>query len=217
MAAKQIKFMNIAKKISKLFFLFAFIFVTAARAADILPAEPAEKEILNKFVSWDKNLKTLKLDYEQFTVFEDVPISSSYGRIYKKGNNIRVDVLENGVIGQSALTDKKIIKILDGKGKNITSLSWSEWYNSQPNKVLFDFGNYGKLLKEYKVKELAKVETGYKMILVPAHGQQYELEFTLAAEDYFPSAISISSEGVRTQTVLKNISKNIELEESIFK
>ncbi|MDR0646445.1 MAG: hypothetical protein LBG46_05760 [Elusimicrobiota bacterium] len=205
-------------KICNIFISFVFVFTYVLYAAESSLPASKQSEILNNLAAWDKNLKTLRLDYEQSTAFEDTLISSSLGRIYKKDNNIRVDILENGIIGQSALTDKKTIQILDGKGKNITTLSWREWYDAQPNKVLFDFGNYGKLLKTHKVKELIKTEAGYKITLVPAQEEpQYELEFILDVADYFPLEISISSEGVKTRTALKNTVKNTELKSKIFK
>lgn len=189
--------------------------VTAAQqnAAD-------QAAVLNSFVAWDKNLKTLKTDYDQITTFEGTEISSSQGRIYKKDNNIRLDSLENGKVTQSAITNKNVIKIIDADGSLITSLTWAEWQAAQPNKALFDFGNYAKILKSHKLKIFEKEKDSYKIIFdsIPPSGEDgYELEFVLDGKDFFPREISISSQGIKTRTVLKDTNKNVELKESVFK
>lgn len=180
------------------------------------PDASLQKTVLENFIAWDTNLKTLSLDYTQYTTFEGMDISSSEGRIYKKGNNIRLDTLANGKVSQTALTDKKTIRILDDKGKLITALSWQEWQNSQANKALFDFGNYAALLSTHRAREFTRIKDGYKIVFVPLEGAVYELEFLLGP-DYFPTEISISSDGVNTRTILSNISKNTDLKESLFK
>ncbi len=192
----------------------------AAQSAAKKKAAPAkaavtQEEITTAFAAWDKKLKTLKVDYEQMTSFEGTEISSSTGRLYKAGNNIRLDNLSEGKVVQSALTDKNIINITDEKGKNIMALSWEEWQAQQPNKALFDFGNYSAVLKSHIVKEAVKTTDGYSLILNSA-ADGYTLSFLLGA-DFFPTEITVSNEGVSTKTVLKNAAKNIKLEESVFK
>ena len=192
----------------------------AEKAVSSASDDENQKTVLAKFTAWDKNLKSLKTDFEQTTSFEETEISSSQGRLYKLGNNIRLDTLQKGKVTQSALTDKKIIKILDEKGKMITELGWQEWQSAQANKALFDFGNYKEVLKTHKVKEFGKTEGGYKLVLTPVAmpaGESYLLEFVLNAKDYFPMQISVSSGGTKTQTVLNDIRKNIKLDERIFK
>ena len=190
-------------------------------AAEVKPQVSAEqKTVLDNFVAWDGKLKTVSLSFEQTTSFEGTEISSSSGRLYKQGNNIRLDTLQKGKVTQSALTDKKIIRILDEKGKMITDLGWQEWQAAQANKALFDFGNYKEVLKTHKVKEFGETEGGYKLVLTPAAapaGESYLLEFVLNAKDYFPMQISVSNGGTKTQTVLNDIRKNIKLDERIFK
>lgn len=189
-------------------------------AAKASAAADEQKIILEKFAAWDGNLKTLSLSFEQATSFEGTEISASSGRLYKKDNNIRLDTLQKGKVTQSAVTDKKIIKILDEKGKLITQLSWQEWQAAQANKALFDFGNYKEVLKTHKVKEFGKTEGGYKLVLTPAAspaGESYLLEFLLNDKDYFPMQIAVSNGGTKTQTVLNDIRKNIKLDERIFK
>ena len=189
-----------------------------AAAPAAAPAAVRE-EVISRFISWDKKLKTLKTDFEQETSFEGVPISQSEGRIYKVDNLIRLDSLENGKVMQSAITDKSVIKIVDAKGKFITALSWQEWQASQPNQALFDFGNYSALLKTHTVKEFAVLPNGYKLVLqqnIKNPQEGYELDFILDKEA-FPSELSITSQGVKTRTVLKDISKNTVIEEGVFK
>lgn len=183
-------------------------------------AAEEQKTVLENFAAWDGKLKTLSLSFEQLTSFEGTEISASSGRLYKKDNNIRLDTLQKGKVTQSAVTDKKIINILDEKGKLITQLSWQEWQAAQANKALFDFGNYKEVLKTHKVKEFGKTEGGYKLVLTPAAapaGESYLLEFLLNAKDYFPMQIAVSNGGTKTQTVLNDIRKNIKLDERIFK
>lgn len=170
-------------------------------------------------VAWDAKLKTLKADFEQATDFEGTPISSSEGKIYKQDNNIRLDTFENGALAQSAVTDKKTIKIKDGQGDLITSLAWNEWSEGQTNKALFDFGNYGKVVKEHKVKSFNCAGKSYDLVLTPLKDgpESYELSFKLNPEDFFIEEISLQNQGVRTKTTLKNVKKNIKFKESLFK
>ncbi len=192
----------------------------APAAIQAQPKNVLQQQVIAKFTAWDKNLKSLKTDYEQVTSFEGTEISSSQGRLYKSGNNIRIETLQNGKITQSAVTDKKIITVYDDKGEIVTSLTWQEWQASQPNKALFDFGNYTAVLKEHKIKEFANTRDGYKLVLTPAQTdgkESYLLEFLLSAKDCFPVRISLSNEGIKTQTVLKNINKNVKLQERLFK
>jgi len=178
----------------------------------------SQKEVLQNFAAWDHKLESLKIDFSQTTGFEGTEISSSRGRLYKSGNKIRLDTLENGKVVQSAVTDKKIIRVFDGKGKAVTSLSWQEWLEGQPNKALFDFGNYEKVLKTHKVKSFESTAKGYKVTFEPADASDggYLLEFALS-KDCFPSAISVSNQGVKTETVLKDINKNVKLDKGLFK
>jgi outer membrane lipoprotein-sorting protein len=218
-----------------IFFLTAF-FVAApsgplyALKADIIldgdAMDEAEAKLQNtvvkNFIAWDKKLKTLALTFNQKTTFEGVDISSSQGKLYKKGQNIRLDNLEDGKIVQSALTDKKIIRVLDEKGQLITTLAWQDWQAAQPNKALFDFGNYSELIKSHKVVKFVKLKNNnYELILepktAPVDGETYQIDFILDGGDYFPKEISLTSQGIKTNTILTQISKNTEVKESLFK
>lgn len=176
-------------------------------------------QALDGLISWDKKLKTLQADFTQTTDFEGTPISSSEGRIYKQDNNIRLDTFEEGLLAQSAVTDKKRIKIKDGQGVLITTMAWDDWQEGQTNKALFDFGNYGKVVKEHKLKSFACDGQFYKLVLVPLKEgpESYELSFKLNTEDFFIEEISLENQGVRTKTTLKNVKKNIKFKESILK
>lgn len=176
-------------------------------------------QALAGLIAWDAKLKTLKSDFTQATTFEGTPISSSEGKIYKMGQNIRLDTFESGTLAQSALTDKKTIKIKDGQGELITTMSWADWEAGQSNKALFDFGNYGEVVKGHKIKDFSAEENGLTLILTPENAQAggYELSFNLDPKDFFVKEISLENEGVKTTTVLKGTQKNIKLEESIFK
>lgn len=156
--------------------------------------------------------------FEQKTTFEGMDISSSNGRIYKKGNAVRLDTFgPDGKITQSAITDKKTIRILDEKGQKITAIPWKEWQDSQANKALFDFGNYAALLQTHKITGFEKIKDGYKIALTPAEGSIYRLEFLLGSKDYFPYEVSVSSDGVDTRARLTGVEKNTNLKESLFK
>lgn len=176
-----------------------------------------QKQVFAELLGWDAKLQSLSADYEQKTVFEGMEISASSGRIYKKGGKIRLDTLAGGAVTQSAVTDKKIIKILDGAGKLVTSLPWADWQAGQANKALFDFGNYAAVLDEHSLKEFSEIDGGYLIILTPNEGPKYDLAFVLDAKDCFPKEVAITSEGVTTTTALKNINKNPKLKENLFK
>lgn len=177
------------------------------------------KQALEGLVAWDEKLKTLQASFTQSTDFEGTPISSSEGKIYKQGQNIRLDTFENGALSQSALTDKKIIKIKDEQGRIITTMPWADWEAGQTNKALFDFGNYGEVVKNHKIKDFSELRDGLVLTLIPTDEQAggYELSFKLDPKDFFVKEISLENEGVKTTTVLKETKKNIKLKESIFK
>ncbi len=188
-----------------------------------------QKQVIAGFIAWDKKLKTLSADFKQETFFETTAITSSQGKIYKNGKNLRLDTFENDKLLQSAFTDKKTIDIKDGSGALITTLPWEEWYNNQPNKALFDFGNYAQIIKQHQVDTFKEKNDGYAISLSPkqitfAEGTslemqdiiqpKYELSFLLDKKDFFPKIISLSEEGVETKTTLNNVKKNIKFTES---
>ncbi len=179
----------------------------------------SQKQVLDGLISWDKKLKTLQASFEQATTFEDMPISSSEGIIYKQGQNIRLDTFESGALVQSATTDKQIIKIKDAQGELITSLPWEEWRQGQTNQALFDFGNYEKVIKEHSVKDFVFDGETYGVTFLPLDKSQegYELTLKIDPKDFFIKEIILQSEGVQTKTTLKEVRKNIKFKESIIK
>ncbi len=195
------------------------LFCISPFAAAAPTAKDAREQTLKDFISWDKNLKTAQFSFTQTTDFEGVPISSSQGRLYKDGQKIRLDTLENGKIVQSAFTDKKTIKIFDDENRFVMQMSWEDWGKTQVNRALFDFGNYENLLKTHKVKSFEEKKDYYDVVLEPEVKKDgsYELEFLLDKKDKFPMEIIISSEGARTRTELKDVKKNMKADEDALK
>lgn len=214
-----------------LFSVLLFVCIPLAASAPKEEQTPAnkprltQKQVLAGFVAWDKKLKTLSSDFKQETFFETTTISSSQGKIYKNGKNLRLDTFEDDKLLQSAFTDKKIIRIEDGSGALITTLPWEEWYQNQPNKALFDFGNYAQIIRQHQVDIFKEEKNGYYISLspkqIPAGDEipdiiqpRYNLSFLLDKDDFFPKEISLSEEGVETKTTLDNVNKNIKFTES---
>lgn len=164
-------------------------------------------ETLMQVKAWDKKLQFLKTHFEQTAQYDGVPVSKSQGVLYydKDKNLLRLDTTdENGKIEQSAITDKKQILILDGQGHEITTLSWAEWQQGQPNQALFDFGNYTALLTRHN----AVLKEPYLLELTPKEGEKYTLYLTLSKDDYFPQKIKIVSDLMETEAVLTQTQKN---------
>ena len=176
-----------------------------------------QKEVVQKFISWDKNLKTLDTFYTQETSFEGTLISKSEGHLLKMGPTLRLETLEENKLTQYALTDKKVINIFDAKSNLIMQMSWENWQQTQQNKSLFDFGNYEKILENHNVLSFEILEQGYSLTLTPKEGPTYNLTFLLDKKTFFPKEIDLLSEGVNSKTVLQNTKINTTLKEEIFK
>ena len=174
--------------------------------------QPAPKtlypnEILTQVKAWDKKLQFLTTHFEQTAQYDGVPVSKSQGVLYydKDKNLLRLDTTDtDGKTEQSAITDKKQILILDGQGHEITTLSWDEWQQGQPNQALFDFGNYTALLARHN----AVLKEPYLLELTPKEGEKYTLYLMLSEEDYFPTRIKIVSDLMETEAVLTHTQKN---------
>lgn len=172
-------------------------------------------EVILHLKQWDKKLNTLKTNFTQTTQYDGVQISASSGTLFyqKNGNLLRLDTFTpDGTLDQSALTDKKTILILDGNGQPITTLSWEDWQQGQPNQALFDFGNYTALLDKHNVTLIHP----YVLQLTPKEGDSYSLFLTLSKEDYFPQTIKIISDLLVTQADLTHTSKNQPLDNTTF-
>ena len=171
------------------------------------PKGAVSKDELTQLKAWDKKLQFLKTHFEQTTQYDGVPISKSQGVLYYDHNKnlLRLDTTDtDGKTEQSAITDKKQILILDGQGHEITTLSWEEWQQGQPNQALFDFGNYTALLARHN----AVLKEPYLLELTPKEGEKYTLYLMLSEEDYFPIRIKIVSNLTETEAVLTDTQKN---------
>ena len=188
---------------------------TAEKPAEVKPpSKQAEisktsypNETLVSVKAWDKKLKFLKTRFEQTAQYDGVPVSKSQGILYydHDKNLLRLDTIDtDGKTEQTAITDKKQILILDGQGHEVTTLSWEEWQQGQPNQALFDFGNYTALLSKHN----ATIKEPYLLELTPKEGEKYTLYLTLSQEDYFPQKIKIVSDLMETEAVLTDIQKN---------
>ncbi len=177
----------------------------------------SQKEAIQRFISWDKKLKTLDTFYIQETSFEGTLISKTEGHLLKMEQILRLETLEEGKLTQYALTDKKIINIFDEKSNLITQMRWENWEETQQNKSLFDFGNYAKILENHQILSFNTLEHGYQLVLTPKEGAQYTLTFLLDKNNFFPKEINLLSEGVNSKTVLQKTKINKSLSEEIFK
>lgn len=173
------------------------------------------KAVIN-LKAWDQKLKFLKTHFEQTTQYDGVPVSKSQGTLFydKDKNLLRLDTLDSdGKTDQTAVTDKQKILILDGQGNEITTLSWTEWQQGQPNQALFDFGNYTALLARHN----AALKEPYLLELTPKEGEPYQLYLTLSKEDYFPVNIKIVSDLMVTEAALSDTQKNGKLPFDTFR
>ena len=110
------------------------------------------QQLAQRLKEWDKKLSTLSTQFEQTTSYDGVQVSRSRGILsYDRDRNfLRLDTLtRTGETEQSAVTDKKEIIILDEAGSHVTTLSWTDWQQGQPNQALFDFGNYTALVDKH--------------------------------------------------------------------
>lgn len=164
-------------------------------------------EVLTRVKNWDQKLKFLKTNFTQVTSYDGVPVSTSQGVLYydKAKNLLRLDTVNtDGKTDQTAITDKKQILILDGQGNEVTTLSWQEWQQGQPNQALFDFGNYTALLARHN----ATLKEPHLLELTPKEGEKYILYLTLSEKDYFPTTIKIVADLMQTQATLFDTQKN---------
>ncbi len=193
---------------------------TTAKPAETAAAKTAKTLYPNEAVirvkAWDDKLKFLKTRFEQTTTYDGVPVSKSQGVLYydKDKNLLRLDTLDtDGKTDQTAVTDKQKILILDGQGREITTLSWTEWQQGQPNQALFDFGNYTALLARHN----AALQEPHVLALTPKEGEKYTLYLTLDPKDSFPTNIKIVSDLMVTEAALLDIQKNQPLPFNTFR
>ena len=207
--------------ISKLLVCTLLCCALCAKAdADAPTSEIPSKDYPSCFKAWDKKMHTLQTRFIQTTDYDGTIIGQSRGRISydQKGPKLRLDNLEGDTVVQSALTDKKQIYILDEKGKEISKISWTDWVAGQPNKALFDFGNYEQLLTVHRVSVQEQNAEQAVLKLVPITPQEnYILYVTVAADDCFPQQITVESDLIKTTAVLTDKKLNLPLPNDIFK
>ena len=187
------------------------------------PAAPkiilSADELTARLKQWDKKLATLQTAFAQTTAYDGVEVSRSAGKLFydRAQNRLRLDTVSpEGDLEQTAVTDKKDIIILDEAGNPVTTLSWTDWQQGQPNQALFDFGNYTALVERHNAAVKSQTEKEAVLLLTPKEGEEYQLLLTLTAPDYFPQTITIISELMTTEAVLKNIQKNQPLPGDVF-
>ena len=176
-------------------------------------------QLTERLKQWDKNLNTLETDFEQKTAYDGVEVSRSHGKLFynRPQNRLRLDTLgPDGSVEQKAITDKKDIVILDENDQHVTTLSWADWQQGQPNQALFDFGNYTALVDRHTA-ELKKQDGQTALLaLTPKEGEEYTLYLTLSKQDFFPQTLTIQSELMVTRADLKNTRKNRPLQADTF-
>ncbi len=194
---------------------------TAAPAPQKAAPKAAQTDPLKAFTEWDKKLTTLNTAFEQTTSYDGVVISRSHGKLFfqAQGQLLRLDTLnDEEKTEQTAVTDKKILRILDASGKEITAMPWAEWVNGQPNKALFDFGHYTALLQAHQATVFNSTPQRTVLKLLPKDKSAgYTLYLLLDGKDYFPQSIIIESDLMKTQADLKQTVKNKPLAKNLFK
>ncbi|WP_428078704.1 outer-membrane lipoprotein carrier protein LolA [Candidatus Avelusimicrobium faecicola] len=194
---------------------------TAAPAPQKAAPKAAQTDPLKAFTEWDKKLTTLNTAFEQTTSYDGVVISRSHGKLFfqAQGQLLRLDTLnDEEKTEQTAVTDKKVLRILDASGKEITAMPWAEWVNGQPNKALFDFGHYTALLQAHQATVFNSTPQRTVLKLLPKDKSAgYTLYLLLDGKDYFPQSIIIESDLMKTQADLKQTVKNKPLAKNLFK
>ena len=192
---------------------------TAPAAPQQAAPQVAQTDPLKAFAAWDKKLTTLNTAFEQITSYDGVVISRSHGKLFfqAQGQLLRLDTLnDEEKTEQTAVTNKKILRILDASGKEITAMPWAEWVNGQPNKALFDFGHYTALLQAHQATVFESTPQRTVLKLLPKD-KSYTLYLLLDGKDFFPQSIIIESDLMKTQADLKQTVKNKPLAKNLFK
>lgn len=191
-----------------------------AQQPDASAKAATAQEAIKGLREWDKKLASLESSFLQTTSYDGVLISRSKGKLYysQSPRLLRLDTLgENDAVQQTVVTDQKIIALLDEKGKEITTLSWKDWQESQPNKALFDFGNYTALLARHQAELFEETDEYAVLRLTPKTGEEYRLFLSLSKKDWFPKVIAIESDLMRTEAELDGAVKNQKLSAALFK
>lgn len=177
------------------------------------------EQLAQRLKEWDKKLNTLSTRFEQTTSYDGVQVSRSQGTLSydRERNLLRLDTLtRTGETEQSAVTNKKEIIILDETGAHVTTLSWADWQQGQPNQALFDFGNYTDLVDKHNAAVQSQTPQEAVLLLTPKEGEEYELYLTLGKEDFFPVSIAVKSDLMLTRADLSAARKNQPLSDDTF-
>lgn len=177
------------------------------------------EQLAARLKDWDKKLNTLATQFEQTTSYDGVEVSRSQGKLFydRAKNFLRLDTLaRTGETEQSAVTDKKEIIILDESGAHVTTLSWADWQQGQPNQALFDFGNYTALVDRHNASVQSQNADEAVLVLTPKEGEEYELYLTLSKADFFPVVIAVKSDLMLTRAALSGARKNTPLGDGVF-
>lgn len=191
----------------------------APAAAQPAPQPLSAQELAERLKQWDKQLNTLETDFFQTTSYDGVEVSRSRGKLFydKPQNRLRLDTLgPHDFVEQSAITDKKDIAIFDENNRHVTTLSWADWQQGQPNQALFDFGNYTALVDRHTASVESQDGQTAVLVLTPKEGEEYVLYLTLSQKDFFPQAITIRSDLMVTRADLQNTRKNTPLPANVF-
>lgn len=176
-------------------------------------------QLAEQLKQWDKKLNFLSTSFEQTTAYDGVQVSRSKGTLrYDRARNLlRLDTLDpDGTPEQTAVTDKKEIVVFDESGQHVTTLSWADWQQGQPNQALFDFGNYTALVDRHNAAVESQTDGEAVLRLTPKEGEEYTLYLTLSKRDYFPKTITIESELMVTRADLTDTRKNEPLGTDVF-
>lgn len=177
------------------------------------------EQLAARLKEWDKKLNTLSTQFEQTTSYDGVEVSRSQGALFydRAHNFLRLDTFDRaGSTEQSAVTDKKEIIILDETGAHVTTLSWADWQQGQPNQALFDFGNYTALVDKHHAAVQSQNAQEAVLVLTPKEGEEYELYLTLSKNDFFPVVIAVKSDLMLTRAALSGARKNTPLGDGVL-
>ncbi|MDR0292025.1 MAG: outer membrane lipoprotein carrier protein LolA [Elusimicrobium sp.] len=185
--------------------------VPQSRAAKAAAANKAAQEkAVAGLKAWDKKLVSLKTGFEQSSSYEGTEISKSSGVLYfSKPNKIRLESLNAaGKATQITLTDKKKIKVFDAAMKPVKTYDWKDWFESQPNKAFFDFGNYSALLENNDITNFQDNKDGTVTLTLEPEARDQKIFITLSTKNYFPVEISLAVDGLLTVTALTDAEIN---------
>ncbi|MCL2888144.1 MAG: outer-membrane lipoprotein carrier protein LolA [Elusimicrobia bacterium] len=189
-----------------------------ARQAKTITDKAAQDKAVAGLKAWDKKLTSLKTGFEQSTTYDGTDVSKSTGALYfSKPNKLRLENLNAaGKTTQITLTDKKKIKVFDADMKPVKTYNWKDWFDSQPNKAFFDFGNYSALFENNEITNFEDNQDGTVTLTLEPTARDQKIFITLSTKDYFPTVVALAVDEMLTTTVLKDTEINGKLPD-VFK